>query len=108
MMMAKQLQNARDKAFNRQRGLCCYCRRTVNRGEATIEHRIPRVAGGNLRNGNAAMSCRPCNEAKGSMPEGVFLAGGAAPASLSDARAKLWQMADSLTAFSTKGPTDDK
>lgn len=76
--MAEQLQNARAKAWKRQRGQCYYCNATVAKHKATLEHRIPVSQGGSLRYGNAVMACRRCNEEKGAMPEDIFRQGPAA------------------------------
>lgn len=94
--MAKQLQSARDKAYDRQRGHCYYCKRKVARGEATLEHRVPQSKGGTLRDGNGVMACRECNESKGSMPEDVFRQGIAAQEKWSEARAEMWRRANAL------------
>lgn len=70
--MAKQLQNARAKAWKRQRGQCFYCNASVAKHKATLDHRVPASEGGNLQDGNAVMACRRCNEDKASMPEHIF------------------------------------
>ena len=45
---------------------CFYCRRTLKLSEATLDHVIPRAAGGTDRNGNLVLSCGDCNQRKGS------------------------------------------
>lgn len=73
--MGFQNKMARQRAWKRQRELCFYCKVNVPKAKATLEHRIPKADGGTLSDGNGVMTCRTCNEAKGNMPENVFLAG---------------------------------
>jgi 5-methylcytosine-specific restriction endonuclease McrA len=91
---------ARERAWNRQRGLCFYCKKNVPRDKATLEHRVPACLGGNLQNGNAVMTCRECNEAKGNMPEEVFLAGEDARRAWRWEREQAWRDANSGEAAS--------
>lgn len=54
----------RDQLYRRQNGLCCYCRKRVTKSKATIEHVVPRCAGGSNRMENLAMACHKCNHKK--------------------------------------------
>jgi 5-methylcytosine-specific restriction endonuclease McrA len=65
--------------FNKQRGLCCYCRcnMTLKRDlphSATVEHVIPKSIGGTLEKGNVRAACWKCNTERGSsmgLPENL-------------------------------------
>ncbi len=46
---------------------CSYCGTTLLREDATIDHVIPRSAGGTSAIQNLAVACKPCNEAKADM-----------------------------------------
>jgi hypothetical protein len=70
-----QKKRAREKAWKRQRGLCFYCKKSVAKHKATLDHRVPACLGGNLQDDNAVMACYACNHEKGSMPASVFMAG---------------------------------
>lgn len=89
--MTLQKKQAREKAYKRQRGVCYYCKTPVAKKNATLEHRVPASAGGNLQAGNAVMTCRRCNEDKGSMPEDVFLQGEEARRAWKRRQASLWR-----------------
>ena len=97
--MPEQIKSARWKAWKRQRGLCYYCRSFVAWGEATVDHKKPKSMGGTLRNGNAVMACRPCNEAKKNMPASVFILGHDERTQWSEARREMWRRANRLSAI---------
>ena len=66
--------------FNIQGGLCAYCEKPmdINRcntpNSPTIDHVIPRAAGGCDSAFNLVCACRACNNAKGDKPLVVFIA----------------------------------
>jgi len=62
----------RDKIWGEQNRRCYYCRGTLARNEATIEHLVPRCANGGDSTGNVKVACKTCNYAKGSMTEVKF------------------------------------
>lgn len=43
---------------------CCYCGWTLPRSVATLEHRLPLVAGGSYEPENLALACVLCNGAR--------------------------------------------
>lgn len=53
-----------DEMFDRDRR-CVYCRRTIARENATIDHIVPLSQGGNDQSHNRVLCCRRCNQAKG-------------------------------------------
>jgi hypothetical protein len=59
--------------FRREGGRCFYCRRRLRRGEWTLDHVVPRAAGGADDASNAVACCAECNVAKGSMRATDFL-----------------------------------
>ncbi len=56
---------SREHVFARDKGLCQYCHRKVDRREFTYDHVIPRVAGGTTRWENIVLACASCNQRKG-------------------------------------------
>lgn len=67
------------RLWQRQRGRCFYCGRPILRRPHheddhvsvlgpgySIDHFFPRAVGGGNEVGNIVLSCRPCNERKGS------------------------------------------
>jgi 5-methylcytosine-specific restriction endonuclease McrA len=56
---------SRENVFARDSGKCQYCRRPVNRAEATYDHIIPRAHGGRTCWENIVIACVPCNQRKG-------------------------------------------
>ena len=62
--------------FQRQDGLCYYCRRLMRLtlkpvdSQATRDHVVPRCQGG----GKVVAACRECNHRKGSMSEAQYRA----------------------------------
>lgn len=66
------------KLFNQQGGCCAWCGKDmVLRGDrdrmATVDHVIPKRAGGANRLFNMVAACYPCNNQKADMPLAVFL-----------------------------------
>lgn len=53
---------------------CRYCNRALTRGEATVEHVVPRSRGGKNARSNFDVSCYDCNVNKGDLSEAEFLA----------------------------------
>lgn len=63
----------REKLFKgRDSAKCCFCRRTLTRGTATLEHVIPLANGGDWSEGNLKLSCENCNHERGSQPFDEF------------------------------------
>jgi 5-methylcytosine-specific restriction endonuclease McrA len=50
---------------------CGYCGRTMG-NDLTIDHIVPRAAGGKSTPGNVIAVCKACNQSKGSMPLEVW------------------------------------
>ena len=50
--------------LNRDRGICHYCGAPAN----TVDHVIPRSAGGTDHPQNLVAACQPCNRSKGAKP----------------------------------------
>ena len=55
-------------AYAKHGGDCFYCRKPIKKGEFTLDHAVPRAAGGTIALQNLLISCRPCNLEKGSKP----------------------------------------
>jgi len=47
-----------------QRPVCAYCRRNLRRRTATVDHLVPRSAGGTDDDSNLVLACATCNLAK--------------------------------------------
>ena len=63
----------REKLFKgRDTEKCCFCRRTMTRGTATLEHVIPLSNDGNWSEGNLRLSCESCNSERGAQPFDAF------------------------------------
>lgn len=57
-----------------QGGICPYCCRKLRRSDATIDHVLPKSAGGLDGPGNWLATCGPCNHEKGDdMPNGCAI-----------------------------------
>lgn len=54
----------RFRLWDQQDGLCWFCGTFVPKEQSTIDHLIPRAAGGTDIADNIVMSCKPCNSAK--------------------------------------------
>lgn len=59
--------------FDRDKGRCHLCRRSVKFSEATMDHIVPLVRGGAHTKANVALACRSCNCAKRDRPMGEQL-----------------------------------
>jgi 5-methylcytosine-specific restriction endonuclease McrA len=44
---------------------CCFCRRPLTLGIATLDHVVPLSKGGGSSRGNLRISCGPCNNDRG-------------------------------------------
>jgi 5-methylcytosine-specific restriction endonuclease McrA len=58
-------QRRRYKARQRAGGRCSYCKKPLPLREGTIDHWVPRSAGGTRRHSNGLWACLDCNRAKG-------------------------------------------
>lgn len=58
----------------RQNWLCFYCRRQLSKATLTIDHIIPKSKGGGNHIDNMVGACFPCNNQRGNMDAGQFLA----------------------------------
>lgn len=54
----------RRAVYERDGGVCCYCRQAVSWADYHCDHVEPRKAGGSDHMDNLAASCRPCNLSK--------------------------------------------
>ena len=54
---------------------CFYCRQPLKRDEITIDHVIPRAAGGTDRPWNLRPCCQRCNGCKGKLSAREFVTG---------------------------------
>jgi 5-methylcytosine-specific restriction endonuclease McrA len=62
-------------AFKRRRQRECeYCGKKLTFEQATVDHHIPKAKGGYNRRGNMRIACNDCNQRKGSMDPGTFMA----------------------------------
>ena len=55
----------RQRAFMLDGGRCYLCRRRLKMAEMTLDHVLPRAAGGTGHHANLRAACYPCNGAKG-------------------------------------------
>jgi 5-methylcytosine-specific restriction endonuclease McrA len=54
------------EAFNRQHGLCFYCKKKLRKDHTThFDHKIPRHRGGSQSLQNIVAACKDCNQLKG-------------------------------------------
>jgi 5-methylcytosine-specific restriction endonuclease McrA len=56
---------SRENVYTRDKGACQYCGKKVLRMEATYDHVIPRMLGGETRWDNVVIACVLCNQKKG-------------------------------------------
>ncbi len=67
--------------YIRDRFTCCYCGRDLRHAEpreVTLDHLVPRSAGGNNETNNLVLACLSCNSSRGDRPWIDFAPGGAA------------------------------
>lgn len=57
---------SRSNLYLRDLFTCAYCNETFSYDQLTIDHVIPRSAGGKTNWENAVTACKPCNHKKGS------------------------------------------
>lgn len=70
-----------ERLANRDGWECAYCATPLGWGNPLVtvpqvEHALPRSRGGSNRLANLVLSCRPCNDAKGTMTADEFLGAG--------------------------------
>lgn len=63
----------REAIHCRERGLCFYCLRRVNRSRRCLDHVVPLARGGGNSYRNLVSCCTECNSRKGEMPAKDFL-----------------------------------
>ena len=51
---------------------CCFCRRTLTKSTATLEHLIPLSKGGGWEMENLRLSCAECNRERGAQDFAAF------------------------------------
>ena len=73
--------------LEREQGCCIYCGIHTSKAKMEIEHVIPRSRGGTDSLNNLVLSCRACNEAKGSQDVQTYLKGN--PSVLRRVKARL-------------------
>lgn len=56
----------RNYVYVRDGGSCCYCGKPLTRNSATLDHYLPRTAGGPSTVYNLLLCCKVCNKEKGS------------------------------------------
>ena len=61
----KNIKFSKSNIFLRDLYTCAYCEETFDRKELTLDHVIPRAAGGLTTWENSVTSCKACNNAKG-------------------------------------------
>lgn len=61
------------KLYEKKNYTCIYCREKFNKKDLTIDHVLPRRFGGTSKKSNIAVSCRDCNQKKGSLLLTQFL-----------------------------------
>lgn len=59
--LRKYARNRRDELLAEGMAQCCWCGRTMDPEDATIEHIIPLSEGGDSNIANLALACSPCN-----------------------------------------------
>jgi 5-methylcytosine-specific restriction endonuclease McrA len=68
------------RLLHKQGGCCYYCNDPISTTKApdhpqraTLDHRMPRCAGGGNDRANLVAACRTCNGLKGDMPASIFI-----------------------------------
>lgn len=56
-------------------GKCCYCPKLITFNRATLEHKVRRADGGSNSISNLDLSCKPCNNKRGSEDEAKITVG---------------------------------
>lgn len=56
----------RERVVARDGPACCYCQRPLPPEQVTLDHVVPRSAGGGNHGANLVVACRPCNVARSS------------------------------------------
>lgn len=78
------LRRRREKLFLAQKGLCFYCAQpmllaTVHTGQkqpprlVTLDHIVPKSAGGTIGNDNTVAACAKCNQERGTEDARLFM-----------------------------------
>lgn len=71
--LATAVLNSRRRTLHKmQRGICHFCGMKVQFEQATVDHLLPQSRGGTDAVDNLAMTCSPCNNAKGNLTEAEF------------------------------------
>ncbi len=66
-------QRFKNKLYRRTNFIkCVFCKKSLARNEATVEHVIPKSKGGLDRYENYHISCEPCNGERGNMDYDEF------------------------------------
>ena len=63
----------RSAIFEREQGLCFYCRRVLTNGDSGLDHAEPQVAKGTNSYRNVVAACHCCNSSKGDATGDEFL-----------------------------------
>lgn len=53
-----------DRAWAKANGVCYYCNVAVTRETGTVDHVMPKSAGGKRKPSNLVIACVPCNDRK--------------------------------------------
>lgn len=65
-MNSKTKRRMREWAFRTYGGKCFWCGCKVTAESRTLDHIVPRSAGGSNKQHNIVLACKPCNQARGS------------------------------------------
>lgn len=71
-MASRRQANRKRGVLIRDHGRCHYCGCELTLETMTIDHKIPRSAGGKTVVANLAAACEPCNKAKADRPYASF------------------------------------
>lgn len=63
-MTTAKLRRKRRYLLGKMRGRCSYCGQRMRHESATLDHFVPRSAGGTTANDNAVVACFDCNQIK--------------------------------------------
>lgn len=61
-----------DKLFVEQKGICHYCKASIERHQWSIDHKLPVCRGGRNHDENLVGACKSCNGYKGRMTESEY------------------------------------